>query len=101
MAYTLLDSSITDQRNSCAAGRRRRREDAVGPAAEIHDQMPIALPKDAEGEWLDKGLTDATKAIDFASLRAVIDLVHHPVNPRVNSGKVEGADLVEPVKNPA
>jgi putative SOS response-associated peptidase YedK len=40
--------------------------DAVGPAAEIHTRMPIALPKNAEAAWLYPALTDAAAAIEFA-----------------------------------
>ena len=45
--------------------------DAVGPAAEIHTRMPIALPKDAESTWLDPALTDAAKAIEIARERTL------------------------------
>ena len=71
--------------------------DAVGPAAEIHIRMPIALPKDVQSAWLDPALTDAAKAIELARERAVTEFVHRPVNPRVNNAKNEGADLIEPV----
>lgn len=40
--------------------------DAVGPAAEIHTRMPIALRKNAEAAWLDPALTDAAVEIEFA-----------------------------------
>ncbi|HKQ23144.1 MAG TPA: SOS response-associated peptidase [Burkholderiales bacterium] len=71
--------------------------DAVGPSAEIHTRMPIALPKDVESAWLDPALTDAANAIELARERAVTEFVHHPVNPRVNHTRNEGAELIEPV----
>ena len=74
--------------------------DAVGPAAEIHTRMPIALPKDAEAAWLDPGMTDAAGAIGFAREFAVTEFVHHPVNPRVNNARNEGAELLAPFENP-
>jgi putative SOS response-associated peptidase YedK len=75
--------------------------DAIGPAAQIHTRMPIALPKDAEGAWLYRELTDAAVAIEFAREQAVTEFVHHLVNPRVNNAQNEGADLIEPFDNPA
>jgi putative SOS response-associated peptidase YedK len=75
--------------------------DAVGPVAEIHTRMPIALPKDAEGACLDPGMTDAAAAIQFAREFAVTAFVYHPVNPRVNNARNEGAKLIEPFENSA
>ena len=75
--------------------------DAVGPAAEIHTRMPIALPKDAEGAWLYPALTDAAVAIEFARECAVTEFIYHPVNPRVNNARNEDAELIEAFENPA
>ena len=63
--------------------------------------MPNALPKDAESDWLDPALTDATVAIEFSREHSITEFVHHPVNPRVNNSRSEGADLIEPFENPA
>ena len=76
-------------------------QDAVGLAAEVHTRMPIALPNDAEGAWLDPTLTDAVQAIELARSRATAEFVYHAVSPRVNNARNEGADLIEPFKNPA
>jgi hypothetical protein len=43
---------------------------------------------------------DASAAIELASGRAVTGFVHHPVNPRVNNAKNEGAEWIEPFENP-
>jgi putative SOS response-associated peptidase YedK len=75
--------------------------DAVGHAAAIHTRMPIALPKDAEATWLDPEMTDAASVIEFAREFSVTEFVHHPVNPRVNNARNEGADLIAPFENPA
>ena len=75
--------------------------DAVGPAAEVHTRMPIALPKETEAAWLDPELTDATKAIEFAREQAITEFVCHAVNPRVNNVRNEGAGLIELFQNPA
>ena len=75
--------------------------DAVGPAAEVHTRMPIALPKETEGAWLDSSLTDAGLAIAFARERANTEFVYHAVNLRVNNSRSEGAELMEPFENAA
>ena len=75
--------------------------DAVGPAAEVHTRMPIVLPKETEGAWLDSGLTDAAAAIAFAREQAITEFVYHAVNPRVNNSRSEGAGLIEAFDNQA
>jgi hypothetical protein len=52
-------------------------------------------------DWLDATLTDAAKAIELARERAVTEFIHHPVNPRVNNARNEGAELTEAFPNPA
>ena len=74
---------------------------AVGPAAEVHARMPIALPKETEAAWLDPEFTDAALAIEFARQQATTEFVYHAVNPRVNNFRNEGAELIEPFENPA
>ena len=75
--------------------------DAVGPAAEVHTRMPIALPIETEAAWLDPELTDAALAIAFAREQATTEFVHYTVNPRVNNARNEGAELIVVFENPA
>ena len=75
--------------------------DAVGPVSEVHTRMPIALPKETQGAWLNSALTDAALAIEFAREQAITEFVYHAVNPRVNNSRSEGAELMEPFENPA
>jgi len=35
-------------------------------------------------------------AIEFAGKCALTEIVHHPVNPRFNTARIEGAELIEP-----
>ena len=74
--------------------------DAVGRAAEIHSRMPIALPKDAEGAWLYRELTDAAVAIEFAREQVLTEFVQHPVDRRVDNARNGVAELFEPFENP-
>ena len=75
--------------------------DAVGPVADVHTRMPIALAKDTHRAWLDPDLTDAAVAIEFAREQASSEFIYHAVNQRVNSSRSEGAALIEPFENPA
>src|SRR5258706_5817532 len=65
---------------SCALLTR----DAVGPAAEIHDRMPVILSKDSESAWVDPKITDAQQALTVALRNGVTDIEHYPVSSRVN-----------------
>ena len=75
--------------------------DAVGPVSEVHTRMPIALPKETEGAWLDSALTDAALAIALAREKSTMEFVYHAVNPRVNNSRSEGAELIELFANQA
>lgn len=75
--------------------------DAVGVAAQVHNRMPIALPKAAEADWLDPTRTDAKLAIEAAREATITDLMLGPVNPKVGNTRNEGPDLIEPFANPA
>jgi putative SOS response-associated peptidase YedK len=68
---------------------------AEGPAAEVHDRMPVVLPDEDLDAWLDPALKDATQ---FAREHALArEFVHYAVSKRVNYARNEGADLIEPL----
>lgn len=75
--------------------------DAVGPAADIHARMPIALAKDAQAAWLDPDLIDPAIMVEFARDNSTTQFMLHAVNSRVNNSKNEGVELIEPFENPA
>lgn len=66
---------------SCAILTR----DAVGPAAEVHDRMPVALDRDDQIAWLDLKNTNAEELLEMARSRSVTGIEHHPVSARVNN----------------
>jgi putative SOS response-associated peptidase YedK len=67
---------------------------AEGSIAEVHDRMPVVLPDEAHAGWLDPALKDAT---EFARTNARSrEFTHYAVSKRVNNGRNEGADLIEP-----
>ena len=78
---------------SCAILTR----DAVGPAAEVHDRMPVLLSKGQEHDWLDARITDPAQAMASALGTGLSALVYHPVSSRVNISRNDDAGLVEKV----
>lgn len=57
---------------------------AVGPAAEVHDRMPVILSKDAQIAWLDQKIIDPAHAMAMALEHRLTDVKHHPVSSQVN-----------------
>jgi putative SOS response-associated peptidase YedK len=70
---------------------------AEGPAADVHDRMPVILPDEAQSAWLDTKQTDSEKALVLAQEKAVTAVDHHSVATRVNNSKNQGAELIEPL----
>ena len=71
---------------------------AEGPAADVHDRMPVILPQPAHSTWLDPEQTDAGKVLGIAREVAVTQVEFYAVNQRVNNAKNQGAELVEPLQ---
>lgn len=70
---------------------------AEGPAAEIHDRMPVILAADAHDRWLDPDLQEPEPLRALLGERYVADLAYHPVSPRVNKPAHDAPDCMEPV----
>jgi putative SOS response-associated peptidase YedK len=69
---------------------------AAGPAVQVHDRMPVILPQSAHSTWLDPEQTDAGKVLGIARELSVTQVEFHPVSPRVNNARNQGAELIEP-----
>ncbi len=71
--------------------------DANHDVGQLHDRMPVLLPRDAWQAWLDPGQQDE------ALLRSLLGpapdgiLEMHPVSRRVNDVRQDGPDLVDTV----
>jgi putative SOS response-associated peptidase YedK len=74
---------------------------AQGPAADVHNRMPVILPYDVQSAWMDPKQTDSEKALAMANEKAVTSVEHYPVSTRVNNAKNQGAELIAPFENPA
>ena len=79
-------------------------EPAVGALAEIHDRMPLVLPRDRWADWLDPAREDVAELAAPTPPELVEGLELRPVSPAVNSAKNNGVELtagVESVAAPA
>lgn len=70
--------------------------DAVGPAARIHNRMPLILPVDFEQYWISE-LDDRELKELLRELKPVSDLRAYQVSFRVNSPRNDTPDLIENV----
>ena len=76
---------------SCAILTR----DAVGPAAAVHDRMPVLLSRGSENAWLDPKIIDAAQAMAAALENGVTQVLHHPVSSRVNVASNDDESLIQ------
>jgi putative SOS response-associated peptidase YedK len=72
--------------------------DAVGPLTEIHDRMPLVLPRESWQRWLDPDAEDVGELLAPPSLELVDSLELRPVSDRVNNVRNNGPELLERVE---
>lgn len=72
--------------------------DLVAP---IHDRMPVAIPEEAWGSWLDRDLVDATAAAALLGVYPAGKLAVHPVSTLVNKVANNTPDLIAELETPA
>ena len=70
-------------------------QDSVGPAAEVHERMPIVLTREMEAVWLDPKNVDPAQIVLTVRKASVTDLAHYAVSTRVNASKTDDASLIE------
>ncbi|MEA2155094.1 MAG: hypothetical protein QOE11_1234 [Solirubrobacteraceae bacterium] len=72
---------------------------ATGPIVDLHDRMPVILPREAEGAWLDP----ATPESDLHHLLAAptTALVNRPVSRAVNDARHDAPDCLDPPEQAA
>lgn len=70
--------------------------DAVGALTEIHDRMPLVMPRDRWDAWLSPDAPPSSELLHPpADIDAAIEI--RRVSPKVNQVRNDGADLIEPV----
>ncbi len=73
---------------------------AVGPAAVLHDRLPVMLTPDGYSRWLGHDFASAGEAFDLAmaqSEHVAGSLQFHAVDRRVGNVRNSGPELCEPV----
>ncbi|MGY1813546.1 SOS response-associated peptidase [Blastococcus sp. SYSU D00820] len=68
---------------------------ATGALTEIHDRMPLVLPRDRWAEWLDPAREDVAALAAPTPPELVEQLELRPVSPAVNNVANNGAQLLE------
>ncbi|MFF5987804.1 SOS response-associated peptidase [Prauserella flavalba] len=72
--------------------------DAIGQLTDIHDRMPLVMPRDRWRDWLDPDRTDASSLLEPPSLEWADSLELRPVSTKVNSVRNNGPGLLERVE---
>lgn len=72
--------------------------DAVGQLAEIHDRMPLVLPRDSWQRWLDPDLEDVSEMLAPPPLEYLDTLELRPISDKVNNVRNNGPELLERVE---
>jgi putative SOS response-associated peptidase YedK len=71
---------------------------AAGPLAEIHERMPVVLPKDVHVQWLDPALTDPAAASALVERRVQADFELRRVGLAINRTEEDSERLIEPLE---
>ena len=72
---------------------------AAPSVAPVHDRMPVILPEALFERWTDPALSDADQVSAMIREHAQLEFDHHAVSKRINSGKVDGEELIAPLRN--
>ena len=70
---------------------------AIGPLTDVHDRMPLLLPRQAWQHWLDPDQPDVSALLVPPSTELVESLELRPVSTKVNNVRNNGDELVERV----
>ena len=75
--------------------------EAVGPLAQVHDRMPLVLPRSAWDAWLDPDAGSDDEAVAGLlvppSPELVAEMELRPISPAVNNVRNNGPELLEPL----
>ncbi len=63
----------------------------------IHDRMPVILPREQYGTWLNPKVTNPFELASLLASYPADEMTYYQVSPRVNNARYEAPDLVDPV----
>lgn len=70
--------------------------EATGVIAEIHDRMPVTVPRDTWEPWINRNLTDSEAALSMLKPVDPEEIMEHTVSSKVNSVRNNSPDLRDP-----
>lgn len=73
--------------------------EAAEPVRAIHDRMPVFVPVESYGRWLDPSVRDAAELAPLLTAAAATPLETYPIDPRVNDVREDDAHLLEPARD--
>lgn len=73
--------------------------EAAPEIAGLHDRMPVLLPPEEYGSWLDRSIRERGALDDLLSPPEGTALEYHPVSRRVNSPANDEPACIEPLGN--
>ena len=65
--------------------------------ADLHDRMPVILPDDAWGRWLEPSPADLGEVLGLLGPNDEVDLEVYAINRWVNDVRRDGPELIEPL----
>ena len=68
--------------------------------ADLHDRMPLLIPRSAFARWLDPAVTDLDALTHLVVPAPGGSILRAPANPRVNAVRNEGPELLSPPAPP-
>lgn len=72
--------------------------DAVGATAAIHERMPVVLPPEEYGPWLDRARTDPSEVLPILEAHVGAQLEGYEVSRAVNKVQNDDPSLIVPLK---
>jgi putative SOS response-associated peptidase YedK len=63
----------------------------------LHDRMPVIIPREAYGVWLDNQLLDAERLAPLLRPCPAGELLAHPVSNRVNNPRYDDPSCLQAV----
>jgi putative SOS response-associated peptidase YedK len=61
---------------------------------QVHDRMPVILPRDREAEWLDPGVSDTARLSAMLGPYPAVEMDAVPANPAMNKPAFEGPECL-------
>ena len=68
--------------------------------SELHDRMPVILPPDHYGPWLDPHIEDVRPLQTLLTPYPSAEMKFRPVSRRVNSARNDDAACIQPAESP-